>query len=150
MALKDDVRDLAEIPTLRELEPDALRLIAFAAEILIIPRGQTLFRAGDASDGGLVVLGGSIALTTPGSPSVVVRPPSLIGDMALLIDTIRPCTALAIETVRLMKISRTLFNRVLSEHPGSAVRLHGKNRKQLQALSLHLNELASTLDQLTD
>ena len=72
MALQDDVRTLASNPTLRDLEPDALRLIAFSAETRILRAGDVLFRVGDLSDGGYVVLSGGIALETDGSPALIV------------------------------------------------------------------------------
>jgi CRP-like cAMP-binding protein len=123
MALQDDVRNLASNPTLRDLEPDALRLIAFSAETRILRAGDTLFHIGDPSDGGYVVLSGGIALEMGAGPALVARPPALIGDSALIAETARPCTAVAREASSVLKISRALFHRVLSEHPDSAERL---------------------------
>ena len=123
MALHDDVRNLASNPTLRDLEPDALRLIAFSAETRILRAGDILFRRGEPSDGGFVVLSGAISLETGDSLASIARPPALIGDSALIAETVRPCTALAREPSSVLKISRSLFHRVLSEYPDSALRL---------------------------
>lgn len=123
MALQDDVRNLASVPALRDLEQDALRLIAFAGETRILRAGDVLFDHGDVSDCGYVVLGGAIALETGHEQATIVRPPALIGAAALIAETIRPAKAVAREPSSVLKISRGLFHRVLSEFPDSAARL---------------------------
>jgi CRP-like cAMP-binding protein len=138
MALVDDVRDLARNTTLRDLDPEALRLIAFSAETRILRAGDVLFERGDISDGGYVVLSGSIALAADGEPAIA-RPPMLIGDTALIASTQRPATATAQEPTTVLKISRTLFHRVLAEYPDSAVRLR-------QTLAARLIALGQDLD----
>ena len=59
MALVDDVDRLARIPVFTVLEPEALRLLAFACETRIILAGTPLFRRGAVSDGGYLVLSGT-------------------------------------------------------------------------------------------
>jgi CRP-like cAMP-binding protein len=139
MALHDDVRSLAANPILGTLDADALRLIAFAAESRIMRGGDLLFTAGDASDGGFVLLSGAVLLTTK-EGSVRVRPPALIGANALILETQRPCTARVEEPSSVLVITRALFHRVLSEHPGSAARLR-------RALAERLNEIGAELGQ---
>lgn len=134
MALQDDVRNLASNPTLRDLDADALRLIAFSAETRILRAGDVLFRQGDVSDGGYVVLSGGIAMETGGGPATIVRAPALIGDSALLTETVRSATALAREPSSVLKVSRALFRRVLSEYPDSAARLRQTLVERLLAL----------------
>lgn len=141
MALQDDVRNLASHPTLRDLDPEALRLIAFTAETRILRAGDVLFRQGDTSDGGYIVLSGGIALETGIGPAVIVRPPALIGDAALIAETVRPATALAREPSSVLKISRTLFRRVLSEYPDSALRLRQTLAVRLLGLQRELQSI---------
>ena len=145
MALEDDVRNLAHNPTLRDLEPEALRLLAFSAETRILRAGDVLFRRGQASDGGYVLLSGSIALEAEG-PATIVRPPTLLGDSARIIETRRPATALAREPSGVLKISRPLFHRILSEYPDSAVRLRRTLRDRLIGLSGDLDAVRGLLN----
>ena len=58
MALDDDVRDLARLPLFQEIEPEALRLLAFSAETKILRLGDVLFRKGEPSDSGYFILSG--------------------------------------------------------------------------------------------
>lgn len=137
MALDDDVRNLARNTTFAELEPEALRLLAFSAETRILRAGDILFRRGDAADSGFVVLSGAIALTTQDDGSAaekIVGPQSLIGDLAMITDTRRQVTAMAREPSSVLKISRTLFHRILQEFPQSAERLRRQMAKNLQSL----------------
>jgi CRP-like cAMP-binding protein len=143
MALMDDVRDLTRNPTLRDLEPEALRLIAFSAETRILRAGDILFRQGDISDGGYVVISGSIALESDG-PVTIARAPMLLGDTALITETRRPATALAREPSSVLKISRSLFHRVLNEYPDSAVRLRRSLANRLDRLGQDLDMVRIT------
>ncbi|MGH6838519.1 MAG: cyclic nucleotide-binding domain-containing protein [Methylocella sp.] len=126
MGLEDDIGKLARIPAFAGIEPEALRLIAFSAETRILRAGDVLFRRDEVSNDGFVVLAGSIAMDASGDGSAtarIIRPPALIGDLALLAQTRRPATALAREPSTVLRISRQLFRRVLHEFPQSAERL---------------------------
>ncbi|MEJ0094912.1 MAG: cyclic nucleotide-binding domain-containing protein [Methylocella sp.] len=126
MGLDEDVAKLARNATFAALEPDALRLLAFSAETRILRAGDILFRRDEPSNGGFVVLSGSIALDVSdrGAPAArILRPPALIGELALLAQTTRPATAIAREASSVLRISRQLFRRVLTEFPASAAHL---------------------------
>ena len=141
MALQDNVRNLAQNPTLRDLEPDALRLIAFSAETRILRAGDVLFRRGEASDAGYVVLSGAIALQAETGQETVVRAPTLIGESALVTETTRGATATAREPSSVLKVTRALFHRVLDEFPESADRLFQTLLDRLHGLTGELESL---------
>ena len=141
MALQDNVRNLAQNPTLRDLEPDALRLIAFSAETRILRAGDVLFRLGEASDAGYIVLSGAIALQTATGVETIVRAPTLIGESALVTETTRGATATAREPSSVLKVTRTLFHRVLDEFPDSAARLFQILLERLHGLTDELESL---------
>jgi CRP-like cAMP-binding protein len=126
MGVDDEIGKIARNPTLAALEPEALRLIAFAAETKSYRAGDILFRRDEIANGGVVVLTGSVAVDPSGlgaATARIVRPPALIGETALLLQTRRPATAIAREPTNVMLISRQLFLRVLGEFPGSAEKL---------------------------
>jgi CRP-like cAMP-binding protein len=144
MSLNDDIRNLSRIPLFGELEPEALRLIAFAAETRILRAGDVLFNRGDESDGGYIVLTGAIALDPigDGGPAVkIVGPTALIGEIALISQTERPVTAIAREPSTVLKITRALFHRMLKEFPVSARRLRAAIQARLDAFTKDLDEM---------
>jgi CRP-like cAMP-binding protein len=136
MALDDDVREMAQLPIFQELEPDALRLIAFSAETRILRMGDVLFTKGETSDGGFVVLSGSFAIESgSGLSAEIVQAHSLIGEMALLTATERPATMVAREPSTVLVIRRAIFHRVLKEYPQSALRMRNSIESRLANFS---------------
>ncbi|MDB5643474.1 MAG: cyclic nucleotide-binding protein [Hyphomicrobiales bacterium] len=134
MALEDDIRDMARLPLFQEMEPDALRLLAFSAETKILRKGDILFRKGDVSDSGYLVLSGSFQIDGPprrDSAEFVISNYSLIGEMALLTATERPATVTAREPSTVLKVTRAVFHRVLKEHPKSAIRVRASLEARL-------------------
>lgn len=142
MSLEDDIRNLARIPLFAEVEPEALRLVAFSAETKILRTGEYLFLRGDPSDGGYVVMSGSFSLDRSldrdGNRSQIVGPCALIGELALMTQTERPVSACAREPATVLKISRLLFQRVLREFPHSALRVRASLESRLVSFTRSL------------
>ena len=145
MALANDIRILANLPVFRELEPEALRLVAFSAETRILRTGEVLYRRGDRSDGGLLVLSGTIDLETLPGRTVTIKPPTLLGESALLTQTIRSATATVREPSSVLKIPRALYRKVLTEYPKSAVGIHRLVAARLAALREDYKRLSEYL-----
>jgi CRP-like cAMP-binding protein len=152
MALEEDIRNLARNPTLAALEPKALRRLASAATPRALRAGEVLFCRDEESDGGFFLRSGSIAFGLSGDKAMrIVRPPALIGDMALITPTRRPATAVAREASNVLEIPRALFQRVLSESPKSAERLRRRVATQLRGFVTDLENLREqVLDPLED
>ena len=91
----------------------------------MVYRDETLFRVGDAADCGFVVREGAIRVSSEegGYHDVVAGPGHLIGELALVVDIKRPANAVAIADSTVIRISRSLFARVLEGHPDAAHRL---------------------------
>ena len=143
MSLEQDLRNLSIVPLFAELEPEARRLLAFSAETRILRAGDVVFLKGEPSDGGYVVLSGSIALSLGNfgdRKEKVVLPFTLIGEIALISQTERTVTATAREPSAVLKISRSLFHRILKEFPESAVRIRGAIATRLRDFSIELED----------
>ena len=145
MALQDDVRNLASLPAFRDLDPEAVRLIAFSAETRILRTGDVLFRRGDASDGGFVVLSGAIGVEDATGRETLVQSPALLGEMALVAETLRPATAVAREPTSVLKVPRVLYRRILAEYPDSAARVRAAVAARLFTMRRDLEGLRRTM-----
>ncbi|QAY95160.1 cyclic nucleotide-binding protein [Methylovirgula ligni] len=143
MARDDDLHDLTRHPVLAALEPEALRFLLREASQRILRSGEILFRRDEPSDGGYFLRSGSVVLeaTEPGRDEKIVRPPTLIGEMALIAPTRRPATAVAREPSGVLQIPRSLFQRALAESPRSAERLRRLLEKRLHGFAQELNAL---------
>lgn len=124
MALDQDIEFFNRIPTFHVLGREALRIIAISAEPIHLQTGQLLFEEGEPADGGYVVQAGAVVLQSSRdrtrSDATVASPGTLIGETALIVDTIRPATATAAQPSTLLRIPRAVFLRMLEGEPGAA------------------------------
>jgi CRP-like cAMP-binding protein len=122
MSIEDDVALLERVPTLRLLGNTSLRMLAIGSEQRDFERGDTLFNVGDDADAGYIVQRGAFRVED-GSAEIVVGPGSLIGELALIVAMKRPSNAIALERSSVIRVSRSLFQRVLESDPAAARRL---------------------------
>jgi CRP-like cAMP-binding protein len=151
MALELDVLHIDDVIPLSLLDREALRLLAFSGDKRRLRAGDVLFRKGEASRGGAVVLSGSIAMDAANDGSqaaMVVGPGGLIGELALLLPTEHEAQAIARENSEVLMISRHLFKRVLEEYPHNAVKIHKAYSERLQELNVRVRHVGRKLDRL--
>jgi len=123
MSIEDDIALLQRVPTLRLLGSDSLRMLAIGSEQRNVQGGEALFREGDTADCGYVVQRGALRINDGGGAEIVAGPGDLIGELALVVEMKRPASAVALEASTVVRISRSLFQRVLESDPASARRL---------------------------
>jgi CRP-like cAMP-binding protein len=123
MSIEDDVALLERVPTLRLLGTTALRMLAIGSEQRDVARGDLLFSVGDNADGGFIVQRGAFRIDDGGGAEIIAGPGALIGELALVVAMQRPSTALAIEHSSVIRVARSLFQRVLESDPVAARRL---------------------------
>jgi len=143
MGLEEDIAFFERVPTLAALGKQALRILAIGAETRHLQSGAVLFYAGELADGAYVVQEG-LLLLEPGTLAegneITVGPGTLIGEMALLTNTVCQATAIAKEPTVVVRIPRNLFRKMLEGYPAAAERLRDNMTERLQAWS---EELAS-------
>jgi CRP-like cAMP-binding protein len=125
MTIEDDIAFLERVPLFRRLGPPALRILAIGAESYQVQAGQVLFSIGETADGGYIIQRGSFDLSTErgGDSDIVAGPGTLLGETALLTETKRMATARACEDSTVLRISRSMFLRMLEGFPDAAERL---------------------------
>ncbi|KQP10954.1 cyclic nucleotide-binding protein [Methylobacterium sp. Leaf99] len=148
MGLDEDIAILAAAPLFWFLGRDALRLLSFAAERRSLAPGDRLFARGDASDGGFVVLSGTIALAprVAGGETVTVGRSALVGRLALLLPGERPTDAHAAAAAEVIRITPTLMRRVLAEFPQAAQAIHDELADDLAVLARDLDDVRLRFD----
>ena len=123
MSIDDDVALLERVPTLRLLGTDALRMLAIGSEQRNVARGDLLFNEGDDADAGFIVQRGAFRIENGAGAEIVAGPGTLIGELALVVAMQRPSTATALEHCSVIRVARSLFQRVLESDPAAARRL---------------------------
>jgi CRP-like cAMP-binding protein len=123
MSIEDDVALLERVPTLRLLGTTSLRMLAIGSEQRDFGRGDVLFNAGDDADAGYIVQRGAFRIDDGGGVEMVAGPGALIGELALVVAMPRPSTAVALEQSSVIRVARSLFQRVLESDPAAARRL---------------------------
>ncbi len=140
MGLDTDVRLLSGVRPFDSLPREAVQLIAFSCARRRLEAGESLFCAGEKSDGAFFVLEGEVVLRANGATRRVALG-SLIGETALLTDTLRPADAQAVESAELLHIPRETFRRVMSEFPESAMKIAEGSARRARALIERLDTI---------
>jgi CRP-like cAMP-binding protein len=148
VGIEDDIGYIERVPTLRMLGRTALRILAIGAESRYVHQGEVLFKAGDATDCGYVIVDGSFILQ--GKPRVageiVAGPGTLLGELALIAETKRPATATAREPSTVIRISRSLFLKMLEGYPEAAQVLRGQIAARAQQSLQEMRDVRALLD----
>jgi CRP-like cAMP-binding protein len=98
-------------------------MLAIGSEQRRVARGEALFNAGDDADAGFIVQRGALRIEDGGGAAIVAGAGALIGELALITAMQRPSTAIALEDSSVIRIARSLFQRVLESDPAAARRL---------------------------
>lgn len=145
MSLEDDIILLSKVQLFSDFDDEHLRLIAFGSQKMSFAKDYELFREGQPTDGGYVIISGSIELLSFEKDTAhtlgVFKSGSLLGEIALISMNKRVGTAIVREDCELMKISRTTMHRILNEYPGLAVNLKKKISESILNLSRDLGKV---------
>jgi CRP-like cAMP-binding protein len=123
MSIDDDVALLERVPTLRLLGRESLRMLAIGSEQRTVHSGEHLFKQGEDADSGFVVQRGAFLVDDDAGAQTTAGPGMLIGELALVVAMRRPSNATAMENSTVIRIARSLFQRVLESDPAAARRL---------------------------
>ena len=149
MTIEDDISFLGQVPTFAQLGFSTLQNVAIGSETKQLVDGEILFRAGETTDAGYVIREGSLRLTTNDprrfDQGVTFGPGTLIGELALVTETVCPATAIAMEPTTVIRISRSLFCKVLEGFPESARLMRDRFAEHANRASDELSRLREML-----
>jgi len=148
VGIEDDILFIERVPTLRALGRDALRILAIGAESRYVHKGEVLFVAGETADGGYIIQEGSFRLegASKQAGELIVGPGTLLGELALICEIRRPATATANEPSTVIRISRSLFLKMLEGYPHAASVLRDQIVTRAQYALKEMSDVRSILD----
>jgi CRP-like cAMP-binding protein len=147
VTIEDDIAVLARVATFAQLGFSALQILAIGSESKVLAEGETLFRAGETSDAGYVIQEGSLELIADdgSAPSATFGPGALIGELALVTETVFCASAIAAEPTIVMRISRSLFRKVLEGFPHAAQVMHDRFSERAGRVNDELSRMRAML-----
>jgi len=149
MSLDSDIALLKGIPLFGELPNEQLRLLAFSAVRLELAEGQVLFREGTKATSGYVVANGRVELTVGAGDKkrlvATCEPGSLIGEIALFVETRRPATGTAVSMSEVLEVERKVILRMLNEYPHVALQVRNTLSERLTATVSELGRVRQAL-----
>lgn len=110
------------IPFLAGLDAPAIDAVRARMVPVAVPGGRTLFEQGAPGDALYTLVSGVVGVSARdhnGTPTRIarLRPPETFGEMALLSDTPRAATVMALRDSHLLQLTRDAFEAVITEHP---------------------------------
>jgi len=113
---------LSGIPLFSGVERASLQVLAGAGEIRCVSADELLYREGDAADGILVILEGSVELRSGAGQGLeevfgTLGPGRILGMLALIDEGMRAATARAVEESRVLEIRREVFQELRQKSP---------------------------------
>ena len=148
MGIEDDILFIERVPTLRALGRDALRILAIGAESRYVHKGEVLFIVGELADSGYVIQEGSFRLEGAAKAvgEIIAGPGTLLGELALISEIKRPATATANEPSTVIRISRSLFLKMLEGYPHAAHVLRDQIVVRAQQALTEMSDVRAMLD----
>lgn len=124
MTLDDDLTILRKASLFKSLDPEHLRHLAFGAERRTIRGGSVLYHEGGRADCAYIIANGQMKIIHNGQETGPYGEGVLFGETALIVATEWRNTAIAVDDVEVLRISNTLFRRILEAYPELAAELH--------------------------
>ena len=146
MSLDDDIAFFERVPTLALLGREPLRILAIGAETRYIHGGEVLFNSGEEAAGGFVIQEGRFNLSSDDGRDITVGPGTLLGEVALFTETMRPTTATALEPSTVLVIPRPLFIKMLDSFPDAARNLRDILASRLDQSAREFHNVRVALD----
>jgi len=136
---------LVRLEIFHGLKPLQITEIARHAERVVYKPGQILIEDGKPGDAAVIVVAGEAARTkAPMSSSEQeepIEPGSMLGEMAMMIETDYSSTVVARSTVRALRITRDAMLGIMLEDPSLAEHLVAKVARRLHSIAAELRKI---------
>ena len=120
MSLMPMVGAALKVPLFHGLEPDQMSELVRRAERVVYEPGDALIQNGDKGDAAILVITGratqfnAFSTTHPYDP---INPGSLVGEMAMLVETTHHLSVVADEPIKALKFHRSMIEATMAEDP---------------------------------
>lgn len=113
----EKIKRLQDVPLLQECSGRQLRAVARITEVIEVPAGKDLVRAGEPGDEFYLIVDGHARVEVPMRTPIRLGPGDYFGEMSLLDGGPRSATVVADTPLRLLVINRRNFASLLVDVP---------------------------------
>jgi CRP-like cAMP-binding protein len=138
-------------PLFSGLAPLQLKVLALTAERVRFQDGEPVIQNGVDGDAAYLIVSGEVVLDMDedepeGGERAVLPSGTLIGELAMLIETEHSSTVRAAGAVNALKFSRQMMHELMQRYPGMAEHFTAKIRVRLERMAETLREIDEMLD----
>lgn len=150
MAIDALVKPFLSLPLFRGLKPLQITEIVRRADRIIYRPGEALIREDAAGDAAIVIISGEAVRISAGEAAVRVLEGALVGELAMLVETVHSATVIAKTPVRALRLSRTELHALMREDPALAEHFSMRIAARLKRLALELRSIDDALAEFTE
>lgn len=144
MALETNAELLGRVPILEGLSPEQLSAIANKGKKTFFAEGRSIIEAGAKGDTAYLILTGLAGVepdAETGREAEMLEPGTLVGELAMLVETTHSLTVKAKVRVRAMAIARADLYELMEAEPAIAHHFSQKLLERLAALATDLRQM---------
>jgi CRP-like cAMP-binding protein len=148
MAIDALVKPFLLLPLFQGLKPLQLTEIVRRADRIIYRPGDIIIEEDQPGEAAIIIVSGeAVRLTSgdAGDAAEAIAEGSMIGELAMLVETIHSATIVARGTVKALRLTRTEMHELMAEDPQLADHLTQKITARLHALAQELREVDQAL-----
>ncbi len=148
MAIDALVKPFLNLPLFRGLKPLQITEIVRRADRIVYRPGDIIIEEDQPGDAAIVIVAGDAVRTTglePGAAAEPVPEGALIGELAMLVETVHSATIVARGPVRALRLSRTEMHAQMADDPQLAEHLTQQITARLQRLASEIQAVDQAL-----
>jgi CRP-like cAMP-binding protein len=149
--LESKVELLEKVPLLQGLMPEQLGAIAQIGTKKYFESGEPLIQEGVKGEASYLIITGKASyprIERDQSFEQDLWPGTLVGELAMIVETVHPMTVTAKERVRALAFDRDGFRKVMESDPGIAQHIAEKLLVRLHSLAADLRKVDHFLERL--
>lgn len=148
MAIDALVKPFLRLSLFQGLKPLQLTEIVRRAERIVYKPGDFIIEEDKTGDAAVVIVAGEAILMRTSDDAAAAEPVaegSMVGEMAMLVETVHTATVVAKTSVRALRLTRSEMHELMTEDPGLADHLTQKITARLNVLASELRAIDQAL-----
>jgi CRP-like cAMP-binding protein len=151
MAIDALVKPFLRLPLFQGLKPLQLTEIVRRAERIVYRPGDSIIEEDRAGDAAIVIVSGEAVVIRNGHAEEAAEPVhegSIVGELAMLVETVHTATVIAKSNVRALRLTRSEMHDLMAEDPALAEHLTHKITARLHVLATELRAIDQALAEI--